>query len=451
MNIQEAVDPTLLTYLPTTDPAPLQIYPAHGKIIITIPIPKTTVYCNSIVLGIPYGTDEGSLTVNPLDTSNIGVNPSAKWKVGLGNAKELDLPGDVAAFVLSTIGTGNELINYGITITIDDFVVNDVAGHFLIQLIENSGTDGVKYTQKHSFIKLQKTEYDQFYVKNFRATRADGSGIAVAEANYNTPVILNWEGSDNQYTITYNQNVPVPLQGNTSWQTPPLKEDTVFILQATQQSALLKDALGDPQTLYLYQSIVVKVQTPDVVFNSAAVHKDLHVDGVISGIGLVPPGGIVMYSGDIKGFNEHGTGIAGTLYQGWQMCNGYNGAPDLRDRFIVGAGLNYPIGTTGGAASVTLTTAQMPQHNHGGGTGGSAPYLNYHGVYYKSQGVSKGLMYNNGVEDPNGNRPNLLTTRGLPEIQVQNHGHAIGIDGGGQPHENRPPFYSLAFIMKLKA
>jgi microcystin-dependent protein len=449
MEILEVADPTLLTYIPTTDPAPLQTSPAHGKIIITIPIPKTPVYCNKIVLGVPYGTDEGSLTVNPLDTSNIGVNPSAKWQVGLGNAKDLDLPADVTAFVLSTIGSGNELINYGITITIDDFVVNEVPGDFLIQLIENSGTDGVKYSQKNSFIKLRKTDYDQFYVKNFRATRPDGSGIAVAEANYNTAVILNWEGSDNQYTLTYNQNTPIPLQGNTSWQSPPLKEDTVFILQATQQSALAKDALGDPQTLYLYQSIVVKVATPDVVFNSATVNHDLQVKGVISGIGIVPPGGIIMYSGDLKGFDSNGTGLAGTMYQGWQICNKYNGTPDLRDRFIVGAGGAYTIGATGGAASVTLTKDQMPTHNHGGATGGTAPFLNYCGVYYNSQGVSKGLMYNNGIADPNGNRPNLLTTRGLPEVQVQNHGHVIGIDGGGQAHENRPPYYALAFIMKL--
>jgi microcystin-dependent protein len=448
MQIQEAIDQTLLTYLPTTDPAPLQIFPAHGKIIITIPIPKTTVYCNRIVLGIPYGTDEGSLTVNPLDTSNIGINPSIKWKVGLGNARDLDLPDDMAAFVLSVVA-GNELINYGITITIDDFVVNDVAGAFTIQLIEFSGTDGVTYTQKNSFIKLHKAEYEQFYVRNFRATSADGTGIIAPEANYNTPVILNWEGSDNQYTIFYNQHAPIPLQGNTSWQTPPLKEDTVFVLQATQQSSLLKDSLGDPQTLYLYQTIVVKVVTPDVVFNYATVNRDLQVKGVISGIGIVPPGGIVMYSGDLKWFNINGTGLDGTLYQGWQMCNGYNGTPDLRDRFIIAAGGNYPIGTTGGAAAVTLTRDQMPSHNHGGGTGGSAPFLNYHGVYYKSKGVSKGLMYNNGVEDPNGNRPNLLTTRGLPEVQVQNHGHGINNDGGNQPHENRPPFYSLAFMMKL--
>ena len=39
--------------------------------------------------------------------------------------------------------------------------------------------------------------------------------------------------------------------------------------------------------------------------------------------------------------------------------------PDLEQEFIVGAGNNYSRGDTGGADSVTLTTAQMPQHNHG--------------------------------------------------------------------------------------
>lgn len=452
MATQEMADLMLLKYIPTTQPAPLQIDPAHGKIIITIPVPDQTVYCNQIVLGVPYGTDQDALTINPLDTSNFSVSPSSKWQIGQGQATDYDLGGDLSAFVFSTIGTDFDHINYPITIAIDNFVVNNVTGVFTIQIIETSGTDGVNYTKKQGFIKLNKAPYEQFFVNNFRATKNDGSGIVVAEGDYDTSVILNWEGSDNQYYIIYNQHPPINLHGNTSWESPNLKEDTVFILHATQQSSLRQKQdhlVGDPQTLDIYQSIIVKVKTPDVSLNTLQVNQTIVAKGTITGVGMVPPGGIVMYSGDIANFDANGTGKVGTPYQGWQICNTYNNTPDLRDKFIVGAGSSYKTGDQGGAVSVTLNTAQIPQHNHSGYTGGSAPYLNYQGVYYKSKGVSKGLMYNNGVDDPNGNRPNLLTTRGFPEIQVQNHGHSIATDGGGQAHENRPPYYALAFIMRL--
>ena len=52
------------------------------------------------------------------------------------------------------------------------------------------------------------------------------------------------------------------------------------------------------------------------------------------------------------------------------LCNGSNSTPDLRNRFIVGAGTgsNYSPGNTGGSDSVSLTTAQMPSHTHSDGT-----------------------------------------------------------------------------------
>ena len=69
---------------------------------------------------------------------------------------------------------------------------------------------------------------------------------------------------------------------------------------------------------------------------------------------IIPRGIIAMWSG-----------AANAIPDGWLLCNGSNGTPDLRNRFIVGAGSNYDVGDTGGAQSVTLTTAQMPSHSHG--------------------------------------------------------------------------------------
>jgi len=138
--------------------------------------------------------------------------------------------------------------------------------------------------------------------------------------------------------------------------------------------------------------------------------------------GNLPSGVIVMWSGPLSAIPE-----------GWSLCDGANGTPDLRDRFIVGAGNSYSVGDTGGEASVTLTVDQMPSHSHsatmsiGGGVTFSA--TDNHG-YANRYGAGSDFQNN-------------LWTQG-------EHTHSMTINpaGGGQAHENRPPYYSLAFICK---
>jgi hypothetical protein len=70
-----------------------------------------------------------------------------------------------------------------------------------------------------------------------------------------------------------------------------------------------------------------------------------------------PSGGIIMWSGSIA-----------SIPAGWLLCNGTSGTPDLRDRFIVGAGSTYAVNATGGFATYSLSTAQLPSHTHTGTT-----------------------------------------------------------------------------------
>lgn len=71
----------------------------------------------------------------------------------------------------------------------------------------------------------------------------------------------------------------------------------------------------------------------------------------------VPPGGIIMYSGP---WNFDGTGLGTGPLEGWALCNGNNGTPNLTDRFVMGTSTSGNLGTTGGANSYTLTVAQLP-------------------------------------------------------------------------------------------
>jgi len=76
------------------------------------------------------------------------------------------------------------------------------------------------------------------------------------------------------------------------------------------------------------------------------------------GPGTIPIGGVIMWSGSI-----------GSIPSGWALCNGgtVNGhtTPNLLNRFVLGAGSSYSVGSTGGETSHTLTINEMPTHSHG--------------------------------------------------------------------------------------
>jgi microcystin-dependent protein len=149
----------------------------------------------------------------------------------------------------------------------------------------------------------------------------------------------------------------------------------------------------------------------------------------LSAAGVIPTGLICMWSGS-------------TVPTGWALCNGTNGTPDLRDRFIVGSGKSYAIGTIGGSNTVTLTTAQMPSHTHTGTTGDAT--VQYRGVMGQSQtylnsyekGYPMADKYDNGG-------------KGTISLGTHTHTFTTSSSGSGSSHENRPPYYALAFIMKI--
>ncbi|NIG54753.1 hypothetical protein [Chitinophaga sp. Cy-1792] len=114
-------------------------------------------------------------------------------------------------------------------------------------------------------------------------------------------------------------------------------------------------------------------------------------------------------------------------YFGYHLCDGREGTPDLRDRFIVGAGKNYQLGKTGGAATVTLSIAQMPKHKHG---------LNASGAGNVS-GVGSMAQNSRAVTPPaDGDEKGGVST-------------AMAYMGNSEPHENMPPYYALYYFKKM--
>jgi microcystin-dependent protein len=150
--------------------------------------------------------------------------------------------------------------------------------------------------------------------------------------------------------------------------------------------------------------------------------------------GLVPPGAIIMWSGAIN-----------NIPVGWALCDGSNGTPDLRDRFIVGAGGSYNVGNTGGSNTVRLTTSQIPSHSHTASIGRAGDHR--HGMGSKWLMSGTGSASNPGTSGPGFFATSEERTTGW----AGEHSHSITVSstGGGQAHENRPPYYALCFIMKL--
>ena len=114
------------------------------------------------------------------------------------------------------------------------------------------------------------------------------------------------------------------------------------------------------------------------------------------------------------------SGAADAIPTGFVLCDGNNSTPNLSGRFVVGydaSNNDYDVNDTGGSESVTLTLNQIPAHTH--------TYIDQY------------VVINNNY------RPWPASNNDCGARSVN-----TSSSGGGQSHENRPPFYALCYIMK---
>ncbi len=190
------------------------------------------------------------------------------------------------------------------------------------------------------------------------------------------------------------------------------------------------------------------------------VNGDIKTTGKFVGNGSTPLGGIIMWSGTVAP-------------QGWALCNGttVNGykTPDLRGRFVAGYSpvrvfnndYNQPgnlstkdttTGLTGGTPRVYLSLAEMPKHNHPVTiASGGAHTHGYEAYNFLACGSNKS---DNGssISSPDCNDWN--GSKVSASAGSHTHTATAGLTGGTPTlsvtgHENRPQFYTLAYIMRV--
>jgi len=145
------------------------------------------------------------------------------------------------------------------------------------------------------------------------------------------------------------------------------------------------------------------------------------------------------------------SGNTGNVPGGWLLCDGNNGTPNLLNRFVVGAGSTYTVGSTGGSDTVTLTSNNIPAHPHGVGTvATSSSGTHTHTTSNYALAVYGSIS---GAFGPGSNASFLTGGGNSTTSSVANHTHTvsggtISSTGGGSAHENRPAFRALVYIMK---
>lgn len=200
----------------------------------------------------------------------------------------------------------------------------------------------------------------------------------------------------------------------------------------------------------------LEVTTVDVL-DSITVNNSITA-GTISATNFVgvenfPSGGIIIWSGS-----------SASIPSGWYLCDGNNSTPDLRDKFVVGAGSTYAVGDTGGQNAITDVpahthnlsgnTSTSDNHTHNGSTstignhthtmaalidaasGGGYPFMHntiYNNTRYYATSASGSHAHN------------FTTAAGGA------HSHTLSgtaASTGSASVDTRPPYYALCYIMK---
>ena len=188
-----------------------------------------------------------------------------------------------------------------------------------------------------------------------------------------------------------------------------------------------------PSEIWLTFGYNYKFILQDSAGGTIATYDDIY--GILGTIpaasSTLPTGMILLWSGSI-----------GSIPAGYLLCDGTNSTPDLRNRFIVGAGSTYSVNQTGGSAdaivvshthtATSTSTVTDPGHNHTNGTAG--------GIGWRADGnTAGGSWFAASTASTTGTATTGIT------VATATTTATAGTSGTGA---NIPPYFALCYIMK---
>jgi len=309
-------------------------------------------------------------------------------------------------------------------------------------------------------------------------TTSDG---ALSNGQYKVLVFAGSLSATNTVTIDPNDAQHVYIVKNTTTQSVVMTQGSGgnATIAAGRTAVVYADGGGATAVVYDISNIFA---VNDITITGGTISgiSALGVSGTMTatsfvGSGMLPVGGIVIWSGSV-----------GSIPTGFFLCDGSNGTPDLRNDFIIGAGGAYAVGATGGSNTITTvpahthtvsgTTDTQTNHTHTTNMGEagshthsavtSDPGNHTHTAPPGNVAASGGLIYTRDISA--GNQVLSLLSAGAHSHNINqnaagSHNHTVNLttDGahthtysgttgstGNASVTITPPYYALCYIMR---
>jgi microcystin-dependent protein len=315
-------------------------------------------------------------------------------------------------------------------------------GYYSFQAPSTSNTDNEKW------LKVFSISYSSFSSFNF-TLKINGGGNS-NNTSINTDVYISFKRQNSESRVYAN----ISNYGETQ-------------IKPTEDFKIIKEGTGTNQgRIYIYHKVVptftactytilgkidatveeyltfeeTSPNIPDTAWTERIISSPINHKPSDAKMSLVPLRTIVMFSG-----SDAQVPIGWRICEGGSIVNGIS-IPDLRGRFIVGkdtrTGSGYTFtGAVGGEKEVTLDKNQMPIHKHNGTTQNAGGH--FHNVTVLDP------ITGSPVAGYAGSNDYQLRNKTVNTSPIASHSHDLNVqnEGGGQAHENRPPYYTLAYII----
>ena len=259
---------------------------------------------------------------------------------------------------------------------------------------------------------------------NYNGTLSDPSGNPVPDGSYN---------------IAFNI-YDASVDGNILWS--EVWNDTTVKVVVTDGSfnAMLGAHTPIPATFFSQHPTIWLGITVDTDSEMLPRQRITSVGYAFHAGNGTPRGGIIMWSGAVNDIPD-----------GWALCDGTNNTPDLRNRFVIGAGNSYDVGTSGGSITKNFShTHKGPSHTHSGPS-------HRHYCDWTIGPYPQGNDFDDEVEDGDEDTPAGSDHQHRVQLYTEYEGTGqTGASGTGNTsaagsanQDIMPPYYALCFIMKL--